>query len=61
MFESVVWVSFGIMMFAFIFLVRYRALTYLLPALPVSQDSFPAWATGPWLHLSGLRPRPGRE
>jgi cytochrome c-type biogenesis protein CcsB len=36
MFESVVWVSFGIMMFAFIFLLRYRALTYLLAALPVS-------------------------
>ena len=36
MFESVVWVSFGIMAFAFIFLIRYRALTYLLAALPVS-------------------------
>jgi cytochrome c-type biogenesis protein CcsB len=36
MFESVVWVSFGIMLFAFIFLARYRALTYLLAALPVS-------------------------
>jgi len=36
MFESVVWVSFGVMAFAFIFLVRYRALTYLLAALPVS-------------------------
>jgi cytochrome c-type biogenesis protein CcsB len=36
MFESVVWVSFGIMAFAFIFLLRYRALTYLLAALPVS-------------------------
>jgi cytochrome c-type biogenesis protein CcsB len=36
MFESVVWVSFGIMIFAFIFLLRYRALTYLLAALPVS-------------------------
>jgi len=36
MFESVVWVSFGIMLFAFIFLMRYRALTYLLAALPVS-------------------------
>ena len=36
MFESVVWVSFGVMMFAFIFLLRYRALTYLLAALPVS-------------------------
>jgi cytochrome c-type biogenesis protein CcsB len=36
MYESVVWVSFGIMMFAFIFLLRYRALTYLLAALPVS-------------------------
>jgi cytochrome c-type biogenesis protein CcsB len=36
MFESVVWVSFGVMLFAFIFLMRYRALTYLLAALPVS-------------------------
>jgi len=36
MFESVVWVSFGIMVFALIFLTRYRALTYLLAALPVS-------------------------
>ena len=36
MFESVVWVSFGVMAFAFIFLARYRALTYLLAALPVS-------------------------
>ena len=36
MYESVVWVSFGVVAFAFIFLVRYRALTYLLAALPVS-------------------------
>ena len=36
MFESVVWVSFGVIVFAFIFLARYRALTYLLAALPVS-------------------------
>jgi cytochrome c-type biogenesis protein CcsB len=36
MFESVVWVSFGVTVFAFIFLMRYRALTYLLAALPVS-------------------------
>jgi cytochrome c-type biogenesis protein CcsB len=36
MFESVVWVSFGVMAFALIFLARYRALTYLLAALPVS-------------------------
>jgi cytochrome c-type biogenesis protein CcsB len=36
MFESVVWVSFGVIAFAFIFLARYRALTYLLAALPVS-------------------------
>jgi cytochrome c-type biogenesis protein CcsB len=36
MFESVVWVSFGVIAFAFIFLIRYRALTYLLAALPVS-------------------------
>jgi cytochrome c-type biogenesis protein CcsB len=36
MFESVVWVAFGVMAFAFIFLARYRALTYLLAALPVS-------------------------
>ena len=36
MFESVVWVSFGIIAFALIFFARYRALTYLLAALPVS-------------------------
>lgn len=36
MFESVVWVSFGVMAFALIFLIRYRELTYLLAALPVS-------------------------
>ena len=36
MYESVVWVSFGVIAFAFIFLARYRALTYLLAALPVS-------------------------
>jgi cytochrome c-type biogenesis protein CcsB len=35
MYESVVWVSFGVMAFAFIFFLRYRALTYLLAALPV--------------------------
>jgi cytochrome c-type biogenesis protein CcsB len=36
MYESVVWVSFGVMIFALIFLLRYRALTYLLAALPVA-------------------------
>jgi cytochrome c-type biogenesis protein CcsB len=36
MFESVVWVSFGVIVFAFIFLIRYRSLTYILAALPVS-------------------------
>jgi cytochrome c-type biogenesis protein CcsB len=36
MYESVVWVSFGVMVFALIFLLRYRALTYLLAALPVA-------------------------
>lgn len=36
MFESVVWVSFGVMAFGFIFFLRYRALLYLLAALPVS-------------------------
>jgi cytochrome c-type biogenesis protein CcsB len=36
MYESVVWVSFGVMIFSLIFLLRYRALTYLLAALPVA-------------------------
>src|SRR5438067_6495746 len=36
MFESVVWVSFGVMAFAFCFFLRYRALSYLLAALPAS-------------------------
>ena len=36
MFESVVWVSFGTMAFGWIFFSRYRALTYLLAALPAS-------------------------
>ena len=36
MFESVVWVSLGTMIFAWAFFVRYRALTYLLAALPAS-------------------------
>ena len=36
MYESVVWVSFGVMVFGFAFFLRYRALTYLLAALPVS-------------------------
>src|SRR5439155_23626636 len=36
MFESVVWVSFGVMAFGFIFFARYRTLTYLIAALPVS-------------------------
>ncbi len=36
MFESVVWVSFAVMAFGFAFFLRYRTLTYLLAALPVS-------------------------
>jgi cytochrome c-type biogenesis protein CcsB len=36
MYESLIWVSFGVMVFALVFLARYRALTYLLAALPVS-------------------------
>ncbi len=36
MFESVVWVSFGVMVFAFAFWARYRTLTYLVAALPAS-------------------------
>ncbi len=36
MFESVVWVSFGVVMFGFAFFLRYRTVTYLLAALPVS-------------------------
>ncbi|MEA3187432.1 MAG: hypothetical protein QOD99_1262 [Chthoniobacter sp.] len=36
MFESVVWVSFGVMAFGFAFFFRYRTVTYLLAALPVS-------------------------
>ncbi len=36
MYESVVWVSFGVMAFAACFFARYRAAVYLLGALPVS-------------------------
>src|SRR5579862_641882 len=36
MYESVVWVSFGVMVFGFAFWARYRALTYLVAALPAS-------------------------
>lgn len=36
MFESLVWVSFGTMVFGWLFYGRYRALTYLLAALPAS-------------------------
>jgi len=36
MFESVVWVSFGVMVFGFAFWARYRTLTYLVAALPAS-------------------------
>lgn len=36
MYESVIWVSFGVMAFAWIFYFRYRGVVYLLAALPVS-------------------------
>jgi cytochrome c-type biogenesis protein CcsB len=36
MYESVVWVSFGVIAFAFAFYFRYRTFTYLLAALPAS-------------------------
>jgi cytochrome c-type biogenesis protein CcsB len=36
MYESVVWVSFGVMAFGFAFFARYRALAYLIASLPVS-------------------------
>lgn len=36
MYESVVWVSFGVMAFAFAFYARYRTFTYLLAALPAA-------------------------
>ena len=36
MFESMVWVAFVITMFGFAFFARYRGITYLLAALPVS-------------------------
>jgi len=39
MYESVIWVSFGTMAFGLAFFLRYRALTYLLAALPVSLAS----------------------
>lgn len=39
MYESVVWVAFGTMAFGLVFFLRYRALTYLLAALPVSMLS----------------------
>ena len=36
MYESIIWVSFAVCLFGMIFLARYRALVYLLAALPVS-------------------------
>lgn len=36
MYESVIWVSFGTVLFGFLFFWRYRSLIYLLAALPVS-------------------------
>ncbi|MGZ5024933.1 MAG: cytochrome c biogenesis protein, partial [Chthoniobacterales bacterium] len=36
MYESIIWVSFAVSFFAMIFFARYRALVYLLAALPVS-------------------------
>jgi cytochrome c-type biogenesis protein CcsB len=36
MYESIIWVSFAVSFFGIIFFLRYRALVYLLAALPVS-------------------------
>jgi cytochrome c-type biogenesis protein CcsB len=36
MYESIIWVSFAVSFFGMIFFVRYRALVYLLAALPVT-------------------------
>lgn len=36
MYESMIWVSFVVTLFGFVFFFRYRALPYLLAALPVS-------------------------
>ena len=36
MYESMVWVSSGVLIFSLIFFVRYRTVTYLLAALPIS-------------------------
>jgi cytochrome c-type biogenesis protein CcsB len=36
MYESIIWVSFAVSFFGMIFFLRYRALVYLLAALPVS-------------------------
>jgi cytochrome c-type biogenesis protein CcsB len=36
MYESIIWVSFAVSFFGMIFFVRYRALMYLLAALPVT-------------------------
>jgi cytochrome c-type biogenesis protein CcsB len=36
MYESIIWVSFAVTFFGMIFFVRYRALIYLLAALPVT-------------------------
>ena len=36
MYESIIWVSFAVSLFGMIFFLRYRALVYLLAALPVT-------------------------
>jgi len=36
MYESMIWVAFGVLTFSFIFFLRYRTVTYLLAALPIS-------------------------
>ena len=36
MYESMIWVSSGVLIFSLIFFLRYRTLTYLLAALPIS-------------------------
>ena len=36
MYESMVWVASGVLIFSLIFFVRYRTVTYLLAALPIS-------------------------
>ena len=36
MYESMIWVASGVLIFSFIFFLRYRTVTYLLAALPIS-------------------------